>query len=72
MTAIATVLLAMIGVAALATLLSGQAKTPAVLGQLGQSLSYLICVATSPVTGQSCGGASLNPVVTSTVTFPPM
>ena len=55
---VVTVLLAIVGVAIIALLVSPAAKTAGVLGASGNALSQLICKAVSPVTGSSCGGGS--------------
>jgi hypothetical protein len=64
-TGLATVLIAIVGLAIIAVLVSPNAQTGNVLGSLGSAIQRLICIATSPVTGASCGGTS----VTSTITF---
>jgi hypothetical protein len=67
-TSIVSVLLAITGLAALALLVSGSASTSNVLGSFGSSISRMICVALSPVTGGNCGGGN-TPSVNSTITF---
>lgn len=53
--AIVTVLLAIVGVAIVAVLVSNHANTGSVLGAGGSALAQAIGCATSPVTGGSCG-----------------
>ena len=65
-TAIVSVLLGIIGVAVLAVLVSKQSNTPNVFTAFGNSISQMICVATSPITGQQC--KSLTEQVTSIFT----
>jgi uncharacterized membrane protein (Fun14 family) len=55
-TGVVSVLLAIVGVAIVALLVSPRAKTAGVLGASGDALSQLVCKAVSPVTGSSCGG----------------
>ena len=55
-TAIVSIVLAIIGLAALATVLSGKAQTSQVIGAASQGLSTDIGAAVSPVTGSSIGG----------------
>lgn len=50
---IVTVLVAIIGVAILATLVSKNAQTPAVLKSAGDAFSNMLSAATGPVTGGS-------------------
>lgn len=54
MTAIAAIILAIIGVSTLAVLVSGQAQTAGIIGQIGRSFGYILCTATAPVTGRTC------------------
>jgi len=61
---IVTVLLAVIGVAIIAVLVSKQANTSSVLGAGGSALAQAIGCAVSPVTGGSCGTS-----VTSSISF---
>lgn len=61
---IVTVLLAIIGVAIIAVLVSKQAQTGSVLGTGGSALAQAIGCAASPVTGGSCGTS-----VTSSISF---
>jgi len=61
---IVTVLLAIIGVAVIAVLVSKQAQTGSVLGAGGSALANAISCAESPVTGASCGTS-----VTSLISF---
>lgn len=55
---IITVLLAIIGVAIVAVLVSKQAQTGSVLGAGGSAFSQALGCALSPVTGGSCGAGS--------------
>jgi len=66
-TAIVSVLLAIVGVAILSLLVSGQSRTGSVLTAGGSGIAQMICTALSPVTGGNCG--SLIPSVSSTITF---
>lgn len=66
-TSIVGVLLAVIGVAAVAVLVSKNAQTGNIFGAFGTSFSNILCKALSPVTGSSCGGGI--PSVNSTITF---
>lgn len=68
-TSIVTVLLAIIGVAVIAVLVSKQSDTTNVLNKFGNAISQLLCTAVSPIMGGSCGN-SLIPSVNSTITFP--
>jgi len=54
-TAGVSVLLAIIGVAIIAVLVSGGSRTGPVLGAFGEAIKKMICVALSPVTGGNCG-----------------
>lgn len=63
-TAMVTVVLAIVGVAVIALLVSNQANTSNVFGSLGSAFQRMLCVATSPITGKQCGES-----VTSTVSF---
>ena len=54
-TSIASVLLAILGLAVISTLISPQAKTGAVIKASGGATQQAICVALSPVAGQACG-----------------
>lgn len=58
-TSIVSVLLAITGLAILATLVSGKANTSNVLGSFGGAISKMICVALSPVTGGNCGSSGV-------------
>jgi len=65
-TSVTTVLLAIVGVAIVATLVSKNAQTPQVLQAGGQSFSQSLGTALSPVTGGGSfgsfsGGAGLSP-----------
>lgn len=64
-TSIVTVLLALIGVAILAEIISNKAQTGKVLTTGGGAFTKMLCTALSPVF--NCGG--LTEQVTSTVTF---
>lgn len=55
-TAMVSVVVALIGLAALATVLSPKATTSAVIGAGSQGLATDLAAATSPVTGASVGG----------------
>ncbi len=57
MTGIVTILVAVIGVAMLATLVSKNAQTPQVLKAGGSAFGEILRAATGPVTG---GGFSMN------------
>lgn len=64
------IILAVIGVAALALLVSKQAQTGSVLGAGGSTFSQMLRCALSPITGDSCSsGRSLISDVTSTIDF---
>jgi hypothetical protein len=67
-TGIASVLLALIGLAVISTLLSPRAQTGAVISASGSATQQALCVAMSPVTGAACG--TLTPSVSSTINFP--
>ena len=62
-----TVILAIVGVAVVALLVSNRANTAGVFGSLGSAFQRMLCVATSPLTGKSCGGNT--PSVSSTISF---
>ena len=55
---IVSVLIAIIGVAILAVLVSGSSNTSGILGSLGQSISCALGTAVSPVTGSPSGCSS--------------
>jgi hypothetical protein len=61
---VVTVLLAIIGVAVIAVLVSKQANTGSVLTSGGGAISQALGCALSPVTGGSCGTS-----VTSSISF---
>lgn len=63
-TSIVSVLLAVIGVAVLAELLSTRANTTGVIKAGGGAISQALCTALSPIMGGGCGTS-----VTSTITF---
>ena len=67
-TSIVSVLLAVIGLAIVAVLVSRNAQTGSVLGAGGGAFAQIICKALSPITGNSCGGSGI-PSVNSTITF---
>jgi hypothetical protein len=67
-TAIVSILVAIVGVAFLAVLVSKQSNTTGVATAGAQGFAQMICTALSPVTGASCGGAGI-PNVNSTITF---
>lgn len=56
--AIVTVLLAIVGVAVIAVLVSNHANTGSVLGAGGGAIANALACAESPVTGGSCGSGS--------------
>lgn len=64
-----TVLIAIIGVAVIALLVSKQSDTVGVLGAGTSGFAQALCAATSPLTGSSCGGRALIPSVDSNITF---
>lgn len=64
-TSIVTVLLALIGVAILAELLSTQSNTTGVVKAGGSAISQALCTALSPI----MGGGNCGTSVTSTITF---
>lgn len=67
---IVTVLLAIVGVAIVAVLVSRQAQSGSVIGAGGGAFSQALGCALSPVTGGSCGsGNSLIPDVSSSISF---
>ena len=61
-----TILVAIVGVAALAVLVSRSANTSNVVTASSQGFAQMLCAALKPI-GVSCG--SLIPSVTSTITF---
>jgi hypothetical protein len=61
---IVTVLLAIVGVAVIAVLVSKQAQTGSVLGAGGSAFAQSLGCALSPVTGGSCGTS-----ITSSISF---
>ena len=63
-TSIVSVLLAVIGLAIIAVLVSGNAETGSVLKAFGDGMKRILCVALSPVTGERCAGTA-----TSTITY---
>lgn len=66
MSTITAVIIAFLGVAIVAVLVSGQAQTGKVTTAGGSSLAQIICTALSPVTHGNCG---LLEKVTSTITY---
>jgi len=66
-TAIVSILLAVVGLAIVAVLVSRNAQTGSVLSMGGSAFSNVLCRALAPVTGSSCGGGIPN--VSSTITF---
>jgi hypothetical protein len=66
---IVTVLLAIVGVAIVAVLVSNHANTGSVIGAGGGAFAQMLGCALSPVTGGSCGGSSLTPSVSSSISF---
>jgi hypothetical protein len=69
-TAGVTILVAIVGVAALAVLVSRSSQTSGVIGAGAGGFATALCAALSPL-GVSCGGGSraLIPDVNSTITF---
>lgn len=65
---IVSVILAIIGVAVIAVIVSNKANTSNVLTSGGGAVSNFLCTALSPVTGGSCGGG-LTPNVTSSINY---
>lgn len=61
---VVTIVLALIGVAIIAVLVSNNANTGSVLGSAGKSFGGALGCALSPITGGSCGTS-----VTSTISF---
>lgn len=75
-TATVSVLLAVIGLAIVAILVSGRSQTGGVLGAFGSAIGQLICTATAPVTGKTCGSltssvSSIFTPITGGTTSPP-
>jgi hypothetical protein len=68
-TAVVSVALAIVGLAALAALLSKQAQTGSVITGGAGAFKNALCAALSPI-GVSCGSSTLTPDVNSTITFP--
>jgi len=67
-----TILVAIVGVAVIAVLVSKQSQTSSVIGAGAGGIRQALCTALSPIGG--CGGGSsapLTPDVNSTITFPP-
>jgi hypothetical protein len=62
--AIVTVLLAVVGVAVVAVLVSNNANTGNVLGSSGKAFAQALGCAVSPITGGSCGTS-----VTSSISY---
>lgn len=60
-----SVVLAVLGIAALAVLVSNQAQTGSILGAGGSTLGNMIRCAISPITGDACGTS-----VSSSISFP--
>lgn len=63
-TAIVSIALALIGLTAIALLVSPSARTGTLFGTSGQTLAEMISCALSPVTGAGCGTS-----VTSSISF---
>jgi PRD1 phage membrane DNA delivery len=63
-TALVTIATAIVGVAVIAVLVSPQAQTGNVINASAGGFAQLLCKATSPITGASCGTS-----VTSTINF---
>ena len=68
-TAIVSVLIAVIGLAAIAVLVSSGAQTGNVLTSGSGAFTNIICAALRPI-GVNCGSTTLTPSVNSTITFP--
>jgi hypothetical protein len=62
-----SILLAVMGLAIVAVIVSSQSKTTGVLTSGGGAIQQLICTALSPVTGAGC--KSLTSLVTSTINY---
>lgn len=62
-----SILLALIGVAVLAVLVSKSSNTSGVTSATGSAFDQILCVALSPITGKTC--RNLVESVTSTITF---
>jgi hypothetical protein len=63
-TGVVSVLLAVVGVAILALLVSQHSNTPGVFKSFGSAIQQMLCVALSPVSGGGCSTS-----VTSTISF---
>jgi hypothetical protein len=59
MTSVVTVIVAIIGVAIVAVLVSGQSQTAKVFQAAGSALSGILKTAVSPITSTGVGGAGL-------------
>lgn len=70
-TAITTVLMAIIGVAIIAVIISKQANTTSVIGAGASGFSQMLGTALSPVTGNSSGtiGNIVNGIANSTISY---
>lgn len=69
-TAGVTILTAIVGVAALAVIVSRTANTQAVVTQGASSFQQMLCTALSPL-GVSCAAfGGLTPIVNSTISYP--
>lgn len=64
---IVSVVLAIIGVAIIAAIVSPSAQTGNVITSAANAIGRMICTAVSPITGGGCG--NLTPSVTSTINF---
>jgi hypothetical protein len=69
LTAVISVALAVVGLAALAVLLSRNSQTSTVITGGAGAFKNALCAALSPI-GVNCGTISLTPDVNSTITFP--
>lgn len=67
-TATVSILMAIVGVAVIALLVSNKAQTGSLLGAGSSAFSRMLCTALSPITGKQCGGGI--PSVSSTLSFP--
>lgn len=68
-TSIVSVLLAIIGVAIVALIVSKSGNSSGVLSATGKGFGGALACALSPVTGGSCSSSSLTPSVTSSISF---
>ena len=66
-TGVVSVLIAILGVAMIALLVSNKANTGNILGAGSGAFSKALCTVLSPITGGNCGGGIPN--VSSTISF---